>query len=636
MCGIAGYIGLSRDIEVDEAIVRRMCDVLTHRGPDDEGVFVQKNIGLGMRRLSIIDLEGGRQPIGCENGDIQVICNGEIYNFHELRERLEQKGHRFRTNSDTECLVHLYEEYGPNCVRHINGMFAFCLWDSRTETVLLARDRLGKKPLYYAVYDNRLIYGSELKALLMYPGVPRELDPQALDLYLTYDYVPAPFCILKGFFKLKPGFRMIIKDGAIRQEAYWNLGYEPKLGRVNKKENEKELVEELQSRLGQAVEKRLVADVPLGVFLSGGLDSSTIAALARNATPGPLKTFSVGFEERSFDESAYARKVAAVLETDHHERTFRTRDMLELVPGLPEVLDEPMADPSILPTYLLSRFTKEKVTVALAGDGGDELFAGYPTYQAHLLADYYIKLPGPVKRTIGGVVNRLPVSHANLSFDFKAKQFLKGAALPLEIRNLVWKGGFSPEEKRQLYTQDFAGLVQDFDSFAPVRDLMAACDARNSLDKALYLDSKLYLQDDILVKVDRASMACSLEVRAPFLDYELIDWATRLPVRFKMRGLTTKYLFKKLGEKLLPKEIVHRSKKGFGIPVSSWLGHELKEPLHDLLNNSRFVQKGVFSRVHLERLVREHLEKARDNRKQLWPLLVLELWHRQYINKTSV
>ncbi|MBE0467446.1 MAG: asparagine synthase (glutamine-hydrolyzing), partial [Candidatus Desulforudis sp.] len=557
MCGIAGYIGLSNDIVVDENIVRKMCGTLVHRGPDDEGVLVRGNIGLGMRRLSIIDLAGGGQPMGCETGDVQVVCNGEIYNFREIRERLEGKGHRWRTASDTECLVHLYEEYGVDCVHHINGMFAFCLWDSRTGTVLLARDRLGKKPLYYTVHDNRFIYGSELKALLQYPGIARELDPLALDLYLTYDYVPAPYCILKGFSKLEPGFRMIIRDGLIRREAYWNLSYEPKPGRVRKAE----LVDELHDRLGEAVRKRLVADVPLGMFLSGGLDSGIVAALARKHVSGTLKTFSIGFEDRSFDESAYARRVAEVLETDHRERTFRTQDLLDLVPGLPGVLDEPMADPSVLPTYLLSRFTKERVTVALAGDGGDELFAGYPTYQAHVLADYYNRLPRPLKWGIEVAVGALPVSHANLSFDFKAKQFLKGTSLPLEIRNFVWKGGFSAEERRQLYTSDLRWLLQAYDSFTPVQDLITVSDARNPLDRALYLDSKLYLQDDILVKVDRASMACSLEVRAPLLDYELVDWAARLPARFKMKGLTTKYLLKRLGDKLLPKQTVHRSKK---------------------------------------------------------------------------
>jgi len=629
MCGIAGLISLGEGAPVDERIIRRMCGAIVHRGPDDEGILVRNNAGLGMRRLSIIDLKGGRQPIANETGEVWVVFNGEIYNFPELRKSLEQKGHRFSTNTDTECIVHLYEDHGADCIRFLNGMFAFCLWDCKNETALLARDRLGKKPLYYTVFDNFFIFGSELKAILEYPGIKKEIDPYALDLYLTYDYIPAPYCIFEGFFKLEPGCRLIVKSGggsALHREVYWRLGYEPKICG----QNETGLVEELRARLGEAVKKRLVADVPLGVFLSGGLDSSTVTALAREYFPGTLKTFSIGFEDPSFDESACAREVAGYLETDHHERIFSVRDLVELIPGLPQVLDEPMADPSILPTYLLSKFTKEKVTVALAGDGGDEMFAGYPTYQAHKLVSYYSRLPSTVKKGVNRLVQMLPVSHQNLSFDFKAKQFLKGANLPAEIRNFTWKGGFSGEEKAKLYSPQLQEELIKWDSFLPVKNLLAGCTFCDLLDKVLYLDARLYLQDDILVKVDRASMACSLEVRAPILDYELVDWVTRLPAGLKMKGFTTKYLLKKLGEKILPKQIVHRKKKGFGIPISRWLTQELKEPLQNL-PGGRLVRDGLFSGPYIEKLVAEHLAKKKDNRKQLWPLLVLELWYRRYI-----
>jgi len=629
MCGIAGLISLGEGVPVDERIIRRMCGAIIHRGPDDEGILVKNNAGLGMRRLSIIDLPGGRQPLGNETGEVWVVFNGEIYNFRELRKSLEQKGHRFSTNSDTECIIHLYEDYGAECVQYLNGMFAFCLWDDRTGTALLARDRLGKKPLYYTVFDNFFIFGSELKAILEYPGIKREIYPRAVDMYLTYDYIPAPYCIFKRFYKLEPGYRLTVKSGAggaLRRETYWRLGYGPKING----QNEPGLVEELHARLGEAVKKRLVADVPLGVFLSGGLDSSTVTALARDHFPGTLKTFSIGFEDPSFDESAYAREVAGYLETDHHERIFSVRDLVELIPGLPQVLDEPMADPSILPTYLLSKFTKERVTVALAGDGGDEMFAGYSTYQAHKLVSYYSRLPSTVKKGINRLVQLLPVSHRDLSLDFKAKQFLKGAELPAEIRNFAWKGGFSAAEKSELYTPHFQEETGWQDSFEPVKNLLAGYEVCDLLDKALYLDARLYLQDDILVKVDRASMACSLEVRAPILDYELVDWVTRLPAGLKMKGFTTKYLLKKLGKKILPKQIVHRKKKGFGIPVSRWLTQELKEPLQNL-PGGRLVRDGLFSGPCIEKLVAEHLTKKKDNRKQLWPLLVLELWYRRYI-----
>ena len=625
MCGIAGILEETRS--VDRGALMAMTRTLRHRGPDDEGYHVSAGhgsgprVGLGFRRLSIIDLDTGNQPISNEDGSVWIVFNGEIYNFPELRAELEGRGHRFKTNADTEVIVHLYEELGERCLDRLNGMFALALWDERRRTLLLARDRFGKKPLYYTDLGARLIFGSELKALLRHPACPRELDFDALTRYLALEYVPTPHAILTGVRKLPGGHFLRRRDGRSSVEPYWDLPFHADDGR-----SEEDYAEEFRVRFREAVRRRLISDVPLGAFLSGGIDSSSVVAAMSEVMPSRnVKTFSIGFGERSFDESGHARKVAHFFGTDHHEETFTADVMLDLLPRVASFLDEPFADASVLPTYLLSRFTRESVTVALGGDGSDELLAGYPTFQADRIAQLY-RLPRLLhERVVVPLVDRLPVSTANFSLDFKAKRFVGGVSYPPETRHPAWLGSFTPPEQEALLTRAPA------DVYADARRAYAAAPARDRIGRLIYLYAKTYLQDDILVKVDRASMACSLEIRAPFLDVELVDFLGRVPSRLKLRGLRGKYLLKRAMADTLPPGIASRPKKGFGIPVAEWLKGPLREALLDELSPERLARQGLFEPREVERLVQEHLDGRADHRKPLWTLFMFQLWHRHYL-----
>jgi asparagine synthase (glutamine-hydrolysing) len=619
ICGVAGRDGIDRDALV------RMTGVLRHRGPDDEGYYVEKRadgvaVGLGFRRLSIIDLETGNQPIANEDGSVRLVFNGEIYNFRDLRAELEARGHRFATNADTEVIVHLYEELGPRCLERLNGMFALALWDARERELLLARDRFGKKPLYYAEVGDTLLFGSELKSLREHPACPDELDHGALSSYLALEYVPAPRSILRGVSKLPGGHLLRWKDGRTAVERWWDLTFGPTDTR-----SEDELVEEFRERLRAAVTRRLVSDVPLGAFLSGGIDSSSVVAMMVEGAPaGSVRTFTIGFGERSFDESEHARRVAAHFGTEHHEDVFTSRAMLDLLPIVVDVLDEPFGDASILPTYLLSRFTRESVTVALGGDGSDELLAGYPTFPADRVAQLY-RVPRLLhERVVVPLADRLPVSTANFSTDFKLKRFLRGARLPAGVRHATWLGSFTPEEQGVLLGRAVG------DPYDGQRRTLAAARTNDPLEMLIYLYAGTYLQDDILFKVDRASMACSLEVRAPFLDVDLVDFLGRVPSRLKLRRLETKYILKRAMADALPSGIADRPKKGFGIPVAEWLKAELREPMLDELSPERLRRQGIFEPAAVQALISEHLAGRRDHRKQLWTLLVFQLWHRRW------
>jgi asparagine synthase (glutamine-hydrolysing) len=616
---------------VDRGVLAQMTRVLHHRGPDDDGFHVATyddgtGVGLGFRRLSIIDLDTGNQPIANEDGSLQLVFNGEIYNFRELRAELESRGHRFATNADTEVVVHLYEELGPECVQRLNGMFAFALWDEPERRLLLARDRFGKKPLYYAELDGVLVFGSELKALLEHPLCPRDLDLESLSAYLAAEYVPTPRAIFEGVRKLPAGHRLAWQHGRAHVERYWDLAFE----RNDGARSDADYVDEFRARLREAVRRRLVSDVPLGAFLSGGVDSSSVVALMCEALPaGAVKTFSIGFGERSFDEADHARRVAQHFGTDHHEDVFTASAMAALLPTVTDVMDEPFADASILPTYLLSRFTREHVTVALGGDGADELLAGYPTFPAESVARLY-----PVPRILHDrlvipLADRLPVSTANFSFDFKLKRFLRGAAAPASIRHPVWLGSFTPAEQRDLLTSP-AG-----DPFEPHRRPFGEAPTGDRLERLIYLYAKTYLQDDILVKVDRASMACSLEVRAPFLDVELAEFLGRVPARLKLRRFDTKHLLKRAMADVLPPGIAGRAKKGFGVPVADWIKGELREAVQDELSPDRLRRQGLFEPAAVARLLDEHLSGRRDNRKPLWTLFVFQLWHRRWAERRA-
>jgi asparagine synthase (glutamine-hydrolysing) len=628
MCGIAGFLNVDPSRPADGGILRSMTDALVHRGPDDQGVHVQGGVALGMRRLAIIDLATGQQPISNEDGTIWVVFNGEVYNHLELRDDLIARGHRFKTRSDTEVLVHLYEERGDEFVTAINAMAALALWDARRRRLVLARDRMGKKPLHYVSTPEAFVFGSEIKALLRHPAVRAGIDPGSLARYLVHDYVPCPRTIYQGIRKLRPGHIGVLEGGRFSERAYWDVPAPPRPEEgAAAARPMAEVEEEIRATLLEAVRRRLMSDVPLGVFLSGGIDSTSIVACMARAAPGSVRSFSVAFKEPSFDESAYFRSVARHYGAQHEDRLLTPTELLEILPVLASKVDEPLGDASILPTYLLSRFTREKVTVALGGDGGDELLAGYPTYQAHRLTGAYERLPRPLRHgLIEPRVRRLPVSRSNISLEFKAKKFIKGAGMPPEIRNQIWLGSFSDAEALSALSGDLRAELAGADLFDEARRHMARAPSPDVLGKLQYVDLKMFLQDCILVKVDRASMACSLEVRAPMLDHRFVELVAGLPTSWKLRGLTTKHVFRRAMRPWLPSGIIRRPKKGFGIPVAEWLRGPLRSLMLDLLSPDRLRRQGLLDPGAVGLLIADHLEGRRDNRKPIWTLLMMQLW----------
>ncbi len=633
MCGIYGY--LSNKEKVQDNILARMGQSLGHRGPDDEGQTILQvgpwSVGLGHKRLSIIDLSKvARQPMSNEDESIWLVYNGEIYNFKELREELERKGHYFKSRTDTEVIIHLYEEEGFGCLERLRGMFAFALWDSRNQCLFMARDRIGKKPLHFVPYSGGVVFASEIKSLLKHPIVSKEIDLVSLNKYLTFEYVPAPSTIFKFIRKVDPGHYVVIQKGEIRSTCYWDI---PLADNPIAHKTEEEYTEELREILERAVTARLVSDVPVGVFLSGGLDSGLVAALATKQN-NELECFSIGFDEPSFDESPYAGRIAHDLKIKHQVKMFSTQEMLENLYVLPDIMDEPLADASILPTYLLSKFTSQKVKVALSGDGGDELFAGYPTYQAHKLINYYDSLPNFFRNCLKAMAAYLPVSHSNISTDFMIKQFLKGTGVSSEIRFFIWMGAFIDREKKELLSNPLKEELRDHNTYEDIFRYISKSKLTKDLERILYLTMKLYLQDDILIKVDRASMANSLEVRCPFLEQELVEFACGLPMHYKLNGLKTKYLLKKAADGILPEGIANRPKKGFGIPLSRWLKGELKEFMLDYLSEGRIKKQGYFHYPYVKTLIDDHLKMKNDNRKLLWTLLVFQIWHERFVEST--
>jgi asparagine synthase (glutamine-hydrolysing) len=622
MCGICGVAG--GDPAHGRELVERMCSAMVHRGPDDAGSVTLDGVTLGMRRLSIIDLTGGHQPMHNEDSTVWVVQNGEIFNHVELRELLAAAGHTFNTQSDTEVLVHGYEEWGEGMVERLNGQFAFAILDGRTRVLFLARDRMGIKPLHYAADGGRLVFASELKAMLRDPALRKGVDPLALDQYLAYEFVPSPRSIVRGISKLRPGHSLTwsLADHSARIRRYWT----PELN-VNGAVRSRSLDEEcgeLRAVLRESVRKELISDVPLGVFLSGGIDSSAVTAMMTQLG-GEVKSFSVGFAERSFDEASYARQVARHLGTDHHELVLEPSMLLGLIPRLPVLLDEPLGDASIIPTYLLSAFTRQHVTVALGGDGGDELFAGYPTMQAHRLAGYYLRAPAALRRVVvEPAVRRLPVSRDNLSFDFRAKRFVSGASHPVAERHQRWMGSFASEDRAALLAPDVRR------SAAGGHELVDEYRSLDPLNQVLMIDMRLYLENDILVKLDRASMMASLEGRVPLLNNDFVAYATGLPLNMKLRGMRSKFLLKRALRGLLPDNILRRPKKGFGIPVAEWFRGPLKEQMLAVLAPDRIQREGYFDPGAVRRLIDDHLAGRHDNRKQLWTLFAFELWHDGY------
>ena len=632
MCGLTGFSHFAGRPPDAQDILGAMCASLAHRGPDGQGLFSDQRVSLGHRRLSIIDLEGGRQPMTNEDGSLVVVFNGEIYNFPELRQELLALGHVLATNSDTEVLVHGYESWGLGLLARLNGMFALALYDQRRDEIILARDPLGKKPLYYAQAGQDILFASELKALLMHPWLAarRDLDHESLALYLSLEYVPTPRTILEGVRRLRPGHFLVAGPGRVREQAYWDLA--KAAAAVDVPQNEEEATERFWELFQASVRRRLISDVPLGVFLSGGLDSSAVALAARAAHGGQVATFSIGFAEPDFDESAHAQAAAQAIGTRHASQQFSLESMLEVLPAVLAGLDEPMADSSILPTYLLCRFAREHVTVALSGDGADEFLGGYPTFAAHQLARRLGRPLGRILRGLAPLANLLPVSHGNLSLEFRLKWFLRGLGLPAGQRLLTWLGAFNQGELAGLLTPEVW------------RPLAAAGDGRAALAGApadfgdlghlSRLYARTYLENDILVKVDRAAMLNSLEVRSPFLDPGLVAYLAALPDRFRRQPrVGGKVLLKRALASRLPAGLVNRPKQGFGVPVSSWLAGPLSEMVDDLLSPSRLAQEGLFQPRAVRRLLDDHRQKRRDNRKFLWTLLMFQGWRRHYLDR---
>ncbi|HEV2176892.1 MAG TPA: asparagine synthase (glutamine-hydrolyzing) [Terriglobia bacterium] len=631
MCGICGIVNLALDPAAHRERIDAMSARLVHRGPDSAGKFELPHLAFAIRRLSIIDLETGDQPLSNETGEVTLVFNGEIYNYRELRQGLIERGHRFKTHADGEVMAHLYEERGPDFVRDLNGMFAVALWDSRARRLVLARDRAGEKPLYYWHRGATLVFASEVKALLEYPEISRALDPEAVAQYFFYGYFPSPRSVYAAIRKLPAAHCMIAEGGGIKIEPYWELQdylRPPGLPPVSRREEES-LVAELRRRVRDAALSRLVSDVPLGVFLSGGVDSSTLVALMSELTPGNVETFSVAFPQKTFNEESYASLVARHFRTRHHVLTADEAALGEGFRTLTDQLDEPVADPAVVPTFLLSRFARREIKVALSGEGSDELFGGYPTYLGAQLAKYYLQLPGVLRRQLFDRLRRLlPVSSSAVPKGLFLRRFLTHAERDPAERHLVWFGMFSPEELDQLFEPSWPGPQPPSSVvFSPLARVLEGAQFDDTLAEMLYLDFRTYLEDNLLVKVDRASMACSLEMRTPFLDHRLVEFAAGLPASLRVRGFKLKYLLKRAVEPWLPREIVYRQKRGFSVPIAEWMRTGLRPLVDETLAKDKLERDGLFNAGFVRRLLEAHWSGRADNRKTLWTLLCFQLWY---------
>ncbi len=619
MCGIAGIV--EQDGTVESATIDRMCRTIVHRGPDDQGIFVARGVGLGMRRLSIIDVAGGHQPLFNEDGSVAIVFNGEIYNFQELRRELEQRGHRFATNTDTEAIVHLYEDFGSGCVQKLRGMFAFAIYDQTKRRLVLARDRLGIKPLHYAISDRRVLFGSEIKAILAVAPELATLDRNALLSYFYFGYIPDPLTAFPCIRKLPPGHLLEFHDGHARMRKYWDL---PQYGTYSPA-SEQECLEELEHRLAEAVRIRLIADVPLGAMLSGGIDSSTVVALMARARSRPVKTFSIGFSHSDFNEADHARTVAEKFETDHHELILDP-NVLETLDAISRSLEEPFGDSSMLPTYYVSCLARKHVTVALSGDGGDEAFAGYERYWIHLRHRAHDWIPQWAGRLYRQYL------HPWIPSGLPGKSLAYSLSLPWNERYTEGVSLQPYQREIGLLSPDFAGPSPNGGVLHTFQEYLDRAPANDPLSRELYLDSKKYLPGDILTKVDRMSMLTSLEARVPILDHKFLEWVTALAPEWKMRHGESKYIFRKLAEKVgVPRSVLYRKKQGFALPLVHWMRHELKELILTLLLETRTLQRGYFNEQGVRRLVDEHFRRRRDHSPRIWRLLMFEMWHRNFL-----
>jgi asparagine synthase (glutamine-hydrolysing) len=626
MCGIVGIVesDLTRPVPAED--LARRVQTLHHRGPDEEGSITLAGVGLGMRRLSIVDLSGGQQPFSNESDSIQLVANGEIYNFPQLREELQSAGHSFRSRSDIEVLVHAYEEWGERFLGRLRGMFAIALWDANRRTLLAARDRAGEKPLYWTLTPRGLLLASEVKALLVRSEVTRELDPEALDQFLTYEYVLAPRTILKGIHKLPAGHYLTYRNGEVTVRRYWDAA----AVRI-RQWNDDEAAEALREALRRATVSQMMADVPLGAFLSGGIDSSTIVAFMSEASLQPVRSFSIGFEDGTYNELPYAREVAALFRTDHRERTV-SPDLEELFDKLIVHLDEPFADVSLFPTYLVSTLTREHVTVALSGDGGDELFGGYDAYQAQELASRLAWMGDTLLPAAAAVAAALPPTEKKKGLVNKFKRFTLGATqAPDDLGHYRWMVYLGSRAKKRLYRPGLIDALTGSDVYRPIRDALQRFGHDDLLNRQLYGDLSLYLADDILVKVDRMSMATSLETRAPFLDADVMELAFSMPGNLKIRNGERKWVLKRAMRGVLPERILRRAKEGFSIPMKNWLRRQLQPLMRSLLSPERVACRGLFEPAEVTRLIDAHVAGRENHAHTLFPLMVLERWAEEHL-----
>jgi asparagine synthase (glutamine-hydrolysing) len=623
MCGIAGFVGRG-----SEQTLSAMIGTLAHRGPDDTGVLLTGDVGFAHARLSIIDLSPlGHQPMVSISGTTSITFNGEIYNYLELKRELEAKGRMFRSQSDTEVILELYETFGEAAFKKLSGMYAFALFDTKTEALFLVRDRMGEKPLYYAHTPHAIVFASEPKALFEHEDVTRTLNPEGVISFLTHDAVLTPLSIYKNIQKLEAASYLKCKNGRFIKHSYWSPPQ-----KISNDLSFTDAKNKLDQLFANSISSQMIADVPVGVFLSGGLDSSLVAYYAQKARQEKIHTFSIGFDDRSFDESSYARQVAHMLGTDHHERIVSASEVRDALQPIAAKLDEPMADPSILPTHLLARFAREHVKVALGGDGGDELFGGYQTFTAEKMLRWYARIPRFITADIlEPLIEDLPVSHRYFSLDFKAKQFLRGAHVAPIYAHQAWLESFNAGERATILTPEYQAHL-GVHPYARIDEYLGETGEDAHL-RAQYFYLRTYMLDDILTKVDRASMYTALEVRAPFLDASIVEFALALPWSYKFRGLTSKYILRELMQGKLPREIVKRSKHGFGIPVASWFMHEWRELLTDTLSQKRLGGAGVFAPKAVETLITEHLAGTRNHRKKLWSILAFQLWYDAWILK---
>jgi asparagine synthase (glutamine-hydrolysing) len=639
MCGIAGFADITSarhsTIPADRARLKAMCDVMRHRGPDDDGFYVEPGVAIGMRRLSIIDLSTGHQPIHNEERSIWVVFNGEIYNYRELREALEAAGHRFYTSSDTETIVHGYEEWGEHVFSRLRGMFGIAIWDARAHTLLLARDRAGIKPLYYGEASGRLFFGSEAKCLLVNPEVDRSIDPAALDHYLAYLYTPRDRAIFRGVRKLAPGHYLKLHNERLTTDRYWQLPVVDQLSHAEHasagafRGSEAEALDRLEATLSAAVESHMVSDVPLGAFLSGGIDSSVVVALMARASKRPVKTFSIGFDESGFNELPHARRVAEHLGTEHHEFVVRP-DATAILERMIWHFDEPFGDSSAIPTWYVSEMARRHVTVVLSGDGGDELFGGYDRYLPHPRVASFDRLAPGVGRALASATWRA------LPHGVRGKNFLRHVSRDEQGRYLDAMTFYHADEREELLTPDARASLGDWDAEAFFREPFGRLSGLPFSSQMMAFDFETYLPEDCLTKVDRMSMAHSIESRVPLLDHLVIEFAASLPAGMKIQGDRRKHLLKELAFRLVPREMLDRPKQGFGVPIGHWFRGSMRDMFGDVLGSPAARQRGYFNQPFVDRVLDEHLTGKRDHALRLWQLLVFELWHRQYAGTAAV